>query len=135
MVSPAAIRESSTPTARPLKTCDMNRPRLGILTPPLVLNYYWFASGGGIHLAAGIIMRWKCFHTIGNGDDIDKILVVFDVFGGLAPNNREVGGAVMVFGTEVDIATHGVRALVIDAVFQSLDHGSRVEGTGTLDGI
>src|SRR5690606_21823992 len=72
---------------------------------------------------------------VGDRHHVDKVVLVLDFGRLLAADNGEIGHAVVVFRTEVHFATHGVRALVVDAVFKGFDDSSRVEGAGALDGI
>src|SRR5690606_31526456 len=112
MVRPAAMRESSTPSARPLKTCDRNRPRLGIRVPP---SFYETTESntlsGWRHLATCVTHRRQRCNANGYGYQVNQIVLVFDFARCLAANNRKVRCAIVVFGAEVDFAAHGVRTL------------------------
>src|SRR5690554_4102471 len=137
MVRPAAMRESSTPSARPLKTCDMNRPRLGILVPLFSYRNKRYTKGlrSRRHLAAGIANRRQCVNAACNRNDVHEIVLVFDLGWLLAAYHCEVGCAVVIFCAEVDLATHGVRTLVVDPVFEGFHHCCRIEGACTFDRI
>src|SRR5690606_9292942 len=128
MVRPVAMSASSTPKARPLKTCDMKRlmpvpPSFAFVMQiwmqpipapeTMLVSGARTSSGGRAHLATCVVHRRQGLQTVGNGNHVNPIILVLDFRGLLAANGGEVGHPVVVFRTEVDFAAHAVRTLVI----------------------
>src|SRR5690606_999024 len=89
-------------------------------------------SDGGVHLAARVANGRQSIQTTGNGDHVDQIILILDLRRLLAADHGDVRHAVVVFGTEVDITTHGVGALVVDAVFEGFHDRRGIESAGAL---